>query len=255
MNVIIATVLGGILLVWIGFWGLLHIVDSFERKHVLILAAYTTVVVGCVVGLVLFINHEQQKQHRYQLEAQMEEFSNRLSELSTRLIGQLEEKAKLTASEFEIRSILQNEEDHHRRTRNQLATQLDHNNALQNKMDAERKARLQYQSATDRKLAERFQQEDARYANLADTHEQSLASVQAQFGPLNDELTRLQERTATLQRKQQAILDQIAAARETQTSSAQKLDALASSLSALYNDLKQTIAQVDSLYRKMPPPP
>ncbi|MCE2447981.1 MAG: hypothetical protein J4F35_06220 [Candidatus Latescibacteria bacterium] len=195
MNVIIAAILGGILLVWGGFWGLLRIADPFERKHVLILAAYTTVVVGCIIGLVLFINHEQQKKHRAQLESQMDQFNNRLSELSTRLIGQLEEKANLTASEFEIRTLLQNEKDHHKRTRNQLATQIDHNNSLQNKMESERKERLRYQSNTDRKLEERFRQEDLRYQNLADAQKRSLANVQAQFGPLNNELTRLQEQT------------------------------------------------------------
>ena len=255
MNVIIAAILGGILLVWSGFLGLLRIADPFERKHVLILAAYTTIVVGCVMGLVLFINHDQQKEHRAQLDEQMDEFSNRLSELSTRLIGQLEEKAKLTASEFEIRSDLQNEKEHHTRTRNQLATQIDHNNALENKMDVERKERLQYQSDTDRKLKERFEQEELRYQNLADTHERSLASVQAQFGPINSELARMQTQTATLQRNQQTILDEIAAAREAQKLSAQTLDALARSLSTLSNDLRQTMTQVDSLYSRISPTP
>ena len=255
MNVIIAAILGGVLLVWGGFLGLLRIADPFERKHVLILAAYTTVVVGCIIGLVLFINHEQQKEHRALLKAQMDEFDNRLSELSTRLIGQLEEKANLTASEFEIRSLLQNEKDHHKRTRNQLATQIDHNNALQNKMDAERKERLRYQSDTDRKLEERFEQEDLRYQNLADTHKRSLASIQAQFGPINSELDRLQAQTATTQRNQQAIIDKIVAASETQTLSAQTLDALARRLSTLSNDFNQTMTQVDSLYNRTSPTP
>ncbi|MXX38242.1 MAG: hypothetical protein F4Y91_04275 [Gemmatimonadetes bacterium] len=255
MNVIIAAILGGVVLVWGGFLGLLRIADPFERKHVLILAAYTTVVVGCVMGLVLFINHERQKEHRAQLEAQMDKFDNRLSELSTRLIGQLEEKANLTASEFEIRTLLQNEKDHHQRTRNQLATEIDHNNSLQNKIESERKERLRYQSDTDRKLEERFRQEDLRDQNIADAHKRSLANVQAQFGPLNNELTRLQEQTALLQRNQQAIIDKIVATRETQTLSVQKLDALARSLSTLYNDLNQTMAQVDSLYRRTSPTP
>ena len=256
VNVIIATVLGGILLVWGGFWGLLRIADPFERKHVLILAAYTTVVVGCVMGLVLFINHERQKEHRSQLEAQMDDFSVRLSELSTRLIGQLEEKANLTASEFEIRSLLQNEKDHHTRTRNQLANQIDRNNALQNKMDAERKERLRYQADTDRKLKERFEQEDARYQDLAAAQKRSSTDVRARLDQFDGRLTRLQEQTAALQRNQQAIIDKIAAARETQTLSAQTLDALARSLSALSNDFHQTMAQVDSLYsRRSPTPP
>ena len=255
MNVIIAAIVGGILLVWGGFWGLLRIADPFERKHVLILAAYTTVVVGCVIGLVLFINHEQQKEHRKQLGEQMDRFDNRLSDLSTRLIGQLEEKAKLTASEFEIRSDLQNEKDHHTRTRNQLATQIDRNNALQNKIDAERKERLRYQADTDRKLKEHFEQEDLRYQNLADTHKRSLANVQAQFGPINSELARMKTQTATLQRNQQTILKEIAAGREAQKLSAQTLDALARSLSTLSNDLRQTMTQVDSLYSRTSPTP
>ena len=253
VNVIIAAVLGGVLLVGGGFWGLLRIADPFERKHVLILAVYTTVVVGCIMGLVLYINHERQKEHRSQLEGQMDLFSNRLSELSTRLIGQLEEKANLTASEFEIRSLLQNEKDHHKRTRNQLATQIDRNNALQNKMDAERKERLRYQADTDRKLEKRFEQEDVRYRNLADTQKRSLASMQAQLGSQHKELTRMQEQITTLQRKQQAIIDKIAASRETQTLSVQKLDALARSLSDLYKDLNQTMTQVDSLYNRTSP--
>ena len=255
VNVIIAAIVGGILLVWGGFLGLLRIADPFERKHVLILAAYTTVVVGCIIGLVLFINHEQQKEHRALLKAQMDEFDNRLSELSTRLIGQLEEKADLTASEFEIRSRLQNEKDHHKRTRNELATQVDHNNALQNKMDAERKERLRYQSDTDRKLKERFEQENLRYQNLADTHERSSARVQAQFGPINSELARVKTQIATLQRNQQTILDEMATGREAQKLSAQTLDALARSLSTLSNDLRQTMTQVDSLYSRTFPTP
>ncbi len=253
MNVIIAAVLGGVLLVGGGFWGLLRIADPFERKHVLILAVYTTVVVGCVMGLVLYTNHERQKEHRSQLEGQMDVFSNRLSELSTRLIGQLEEKANLTASEFEIRSLLQNEKDHHKRTRNQLATQIDRNNALQNKVDAERKERLRYQADTDRTLEKRFEQEDVRYRNLAETQKRSLANMQTQLGSQHNELTRMQEQVTTLQRNQQAIIDKIAASRETQTLSAQKLDALARSLSTLSKDLHQTMTQVDSLYNRTSP--
>ena len=140
MNIIIAAVVGGILLVWGGFLGLIRVVDMFERKHILLLGAYTTLVVGCVMGLVLFTNYERQKENRLELQSQMTEFSTRLSELSTRLVSQLEEKADLTASEFEIRSRLQNEQEHHKRTRNELATQLDKNNALENKVESERRA-------------------------------------------------------------------------------------------------------------------
>ncbi len=250
MNIVIAAVVGGILLVWGGFLGLIRVVDMFERKHVLLLGAYTTLVVGCVMGLVLFTNYERQKENRLELQSQMTEFSTRLSELSTRLVSQLEEKADLTASEFEIRSRLQNEQEHHKRTRNELATQLDQNNALEDKVETERKARVRYQSETNKKLDERLQKEDQRYKNLSEVHRQSSSSVQKHLSGLKDELTRLQTRASSLENKQNTLLGKVSTAREIQDLSTQKLDALARSQAALYDDLSRTMAEVDSLYFK-----
>lgn len=250
MNIIIAAVIGGILLVWGGFLGLLRVVDMFERKHILLLGAYTTLVVGCVMGLVLFTNYERQKENRHELQEQMNQFSQRLSELSTRLVSQLEEKADLTASEFEIRSKLQNEQEHHKRTRGELATQLDQTNALQNKLEAERKARLHYQTETNGKLDERLQQEDQRYKGLTEVHQRSIAAMQKQFNSLQDELTRLQIQTSSLENKQNSILGKVNTTREIQDLSTQKLDAIGRSQAALYDDLTRTMAEVDSLYYK-----
>ena len=250
MNIIIAAVVGGIILLWGGFLGLLRVVDMFERKHVLLLGAYTTLVVGCVMGLVLFTNYERQKENRRELQDQMNEFSKRLSELSTRLVSQLEEKADLTASEFEIRSRLQNEQEHHQRTRGELATQLDQNNALQNRLIAERKSRLSYQADINAKLNERFQQEDQRYKDFSEIHRRSLETVQKQLSSLQDELTRVQTRTSSMETKQNSLLGKVNTTREIQDLSTQKLDALARSQAALYDDLTRTMAEIDSLYYK-----
>ena len=250
MNIIIAAVIGGILLVWGGFLGLIRVVDMFERKHVLLLGAYTTLVVGCVMGLVLFTNYERQKENRLELQNQMNEFSTRLSELSTRLVSQLEEKADLTASEFEIRSRLQNEQEHHKRTRNELAAQLDKNNALENKVDSERKARIRYQTEVNGKLEKRLQEENQRYKDITDANRRSFATVQKNLSGLQDELTRLQTRASSLENKQNSILAKVNTGREIQDLSTQKLDALGRSQAALYDDLTRTMAEVDSLYYK-----
>ena len=250
MNIIIAAIIGGALLIWGGFLGLLRVVDHFERKHVLLLGAYTTLVVGCVMGLVLFTNYERQKEHRQELQDQMNEFSKRLSDLSPWLVSQLEEKADLTASEFEIRSKLQKEQEYHRRTREELATRIDQNNALQNKLETERQARLNYQSATNRTLEERFEKEDQRYEQFREDQRRSLVSAKKQFGTLQDELTRLQTRTGSLETKQNTMLAKINTTREIQDLTTQKLDALARSQAALYDDLTRTMAEVDSLYYK-----
>ena len=250
MNIVVAAIVVGVLLLWGGFLGLIRVVDIFERKHVLLLGAYTTLVVSCVMGLVLFTNYERQREHRAELQEQMHEFSKRLSELSTRLVSQLEEKADLTASEFEIRSRLQNEQEHHQRTRSELATQLDQNSSLQDKLAAERSARLRYQTDTNSKLDERFQEEERRHKDLSEFHRRSLSSLQKQLSGLQDELTKLQTRTTSIEAKQNSLLGTVNTGRQIQDLSTQKLDALARSQAALYDDLTRTMAEVDSLYYK-----
>ena len=130
MNIIIAAIAGGIILIWGGIIGLLRVVDMLERKHIFLLGAYATLVAGCVMGLVLYTNYERQKENRQELMDQMNEFSSRLNALSARLAAQLEEKANLTQSEFEVRRDLQNERTNHERAREELANQIKANSAL-----------------------------------------------------------------------------------------------------------------------------
>ena len=115
------------------------------------------------MGLVLYTNHERQKEHRQELNNQMEEFSSRLNALSARLAAQLEEKANLTQSEFEVRRDLQNERTNHDLTQQDLDKQRQLNGALESKLDAERKARLGYQQRINKSLEDRFNKEDDRY--------------------------------------------------------------------------------------------
>jgi predicted nucleic acid-binding Zn-ribbon protein len=74
--------------------------------------------------------------------------------------------------------------------------------------------------------------------------------VQKKLSGLKDELTRLQTRASSSENKQNTLLGKVNTGREIQDLSTQKLDALARSQAALYDDLSRTMAEVDSLYFK-----
>lgn len=250
MNIIIAAVVGGIVLIWGGIIGLLKVVDMFERKHIFLLGAYSTLVASSVMGLVLYTNYERQKEHRQDLTNQMNEFSSRLNALSARLVAQLEEKANLTQSEFEVRRDLQNERTNHKSAREELANQIDANAALGSKLDAERRARMAYQQQINKKLDERIAHEDQRYRDFAENHRRSQQNVQKQLSATQDDLTKLNTKTASIASKQNTLLGKVNTTREIQDLTAQKLDALARNQASLYDDLTKTMAEVDSLYSK-----
>ena len=250
MNVIIAAIAGGIVLIWGGIIGLLRVVDMFERKHIFLLGAYATLVAGCVMGLVLYTNHERQKEHRQELNNQMNEFSSRLNALSARLAAQLEEKANLTQSEFEVRRDLQNERSNHERTRQNLADQTEANSALESKLEAERRARLAYQQQTNKRLEDRFVQEDQRYREFTETQRRAQQTVQKQLGAMQGDLAKLSTTTASLDSKHNTLLGKVNTTREIQDLTAQKIDALARNQASLYDDLNKTMAEIDSLYSK-----
>jgi chromosome segregation ATPase len=250
VNIIIAAVVGGIVLIWGGIIGLLKVVDMFERKHIYLLGAYSTLVASSVMGLVLYTNYERQKEHRQDLTNQMNEFSTRLNALSTRLVAQLEEKANLTQSEFEVRRDLQNERTNHKGAREELSSQIDANSALESKLAAERRARMAYQQQINKKLEERLTQEDKRYRDLAETHRRAQQNVQKQLSATKDDLSKLNTKTASITSKQNTILGKINTTREIQDLTAQKLDALARNQASLYDDLTKTMAEIDSLYSK-----
>lgn len=251
MTTIIAAIAVGILLLWGGIAGLLHLVELFERKHVLALGAYTTLVAGLVMGLVLFNSHERQKEHQRDLQEQMTAVTKRLSDLSERLVGQLAEKADLTASEFEIRAKLQTERSQHASTRESLAEQERQSEQMRTNLDRERKARLAYQEDINRKLEERFAQQDERsraIRDFLDVHQRAVQGIQKQLASVQDDITKANTRIAEVATAQTNLLGRVTATREIGDLNAQKIEALARSQAALYDDLVRTMAQVDSLY-------
>ena len=180
----------------------------------------------------------------------MEEFSSRLNALSARLAAQLEEKANLTQSEFEVRRDLQNERTNHDLTQQDLDKQRQLNGALESKLDAERKARLGYQQRINKSLEDRFNKEDERYRESIDVQRRSQQTVQKQLSALQENITKLNTSSSALATKQNTLLGKVNTTREIQDLTAQKIDALARNQASLYDDLTKTMAEVDSLYAK-----
>lgn len=251
MNTIIAAIAVGILILWGGVLGILRVVESFDRRHILGLGGFATVVVGLVMGLVLYSASERQKEHRRELQDQMTGVTQRLSELSERLVSQLVEKADLTASEFEIRAQLENEQQMHERTRTELASQVAQHDELEKVLARDRQSRLTYQDQQNAKLEERLQLEEKRYKGVSDfldVHRRLIGGMQKQLASLQDDVTRVNTHVSGIQTTQNSLLGKVNATREVQDLNAQKVEALARSQAALYDDLLRTMAQVDSLY-------
>lgn len=251
VSTIIAAIAVGLLLLWGGIFALLHLVELFERKHVLALGGYTTLVAGLVMGLVLFNSYERQKEHRLQLQEQMGAVTRRLSELSERLVGQLAEKADLTASEFEIRANLQTERSQHANTRELLATSRREYEELEQGMARERKARLDYQQEIDQRLDRQFTGLDERYESIKgflEVHRRAVQGIQKQLLSVQDDVTRANTQISEVSTTQTNLLGKVSASRQISDLNAQKIEALARNHAALYDDLVRTMAQVDSLY-------
>ncbi|MEW6751762.1 MAG: hypothetical protein AB1505_12415 [Candidatus Latescibacterota bacterium] len=249
MNTIIAAVIGGIVLLWGGILGALRAVDVLERRHAVLLGAYATLVTGAVMALVLYTNYERQKQHRAELQTEMEEFSQRLSQLSERLVAQLEEKADLTASEFEVRAQLQHERESHGRTAAALDRKQTEYGELKQTLDQQLAQQRQYQAQVDQQLQQRAAAEDQRYRGLqqlVETQGRTLQGTQKEVAAVQEGVGRLQGQTTSLVSKADASLHLL----ETRTQDInQKIETLARNQATLQAGLGTVGGRVDSLYK------
>lgn len=248
MALILAAVLGGTVLLWGGVLGMARLVDRLERRHLFLLGAWATLAAGAATGLVLFANHEEQRQHRQELRQQMDDFARRLQDLSERLVGQLEEKADLTASEFEIRSRLQNEQKSHERTRAELASRSQEYGRLEQVIAGEREAGRTYQTEVNRRLEERWTREDGRYQALQQTVAAQGQTLQQQSATLREELGRLTNAVAALQRSQEETANRLANWRQSQEQATQRLEGMERTLAGVQAGLDHARSRVDSLY-------
>lgn len=249
MGTIVAAVIGGVILLWGGIAMLLRAVDGLQRRHAVLLGAYATLVAAAVMGLVLYTSYERQKQHRAELQAQMDEFSQRLSQLSDRLVAQLEEKADLTASEFEVRAALQHERQSHGVTAAALERKQSEYGALKETLDQQLALQRQYQADVEQQGRQRAEAEDQRYRGLQQTseaHERTLHSAQQTLESLQQAVTRLAAQTSSMQEALASGHRQL----ETRTEGIdQKVEALARSQAALQDGVGAMRASVDSLYK------
>ncbi|MBI2505069.1 MAG: hypothetical protein HYW07_17770 [Candidatus Latescibacteria bacterium] len=240
MELLAAAIAAALLLLWGGIVTLLRLVPAPTPRHIIGLGAYATLVVGAILGLVLYTLQERQREHRFQLEKQMDTVTHRLDELSGRLVQQLEDKADLTASEFEFRARLQREQEGHQRTQQELAQR-------EELLAEEEQRRRDYQSQTDRQLQDRFQREEERFQSLRgglDNQRDLLESLQRQLAAIQQATGQLAAQNTGLQRHQEGLAGKLDALGATQNRQAQQLQGLQVELEML----SRIRAEVDSLY-------
>ena len=118
-------------------------------------------------------------------------------------------------------------------------------------MDKERRARARYQKDQNRKIEQRFNNEKERYEGISElliTSKSTLLNIQKQLTSVRDDASHLRTQVTNVQSSQTSLLGKLNTAREGQDLNSQKVDALASNQTALYEDLSKTMAEVDSLY-------
>ncbi len=240
MELLAAAIAATLILLWGGIVLLLRLVPSPTPRHVLGLGAYATLVVGAILGLVLYTLQERQREHRLELERQMGIVTQRLDDLSGRLVQQLEEKADLTASEFDFRARLQHEQEGHQRTQQELAQrgQL---------LADEEQRRVDYQTQMDRQVQDRFQREEDRYQGLRgslDNQQTLLEALQRQLAAIQQATGQLAAQHNGLQHQQEGLAGKLEALGSTQSRQSQQLQHLETELEVL----ARIRTAVDSLY-------
>jgi len=252
VEIIIAAITVGILLLWGGVLGLVKMVELFERKHILGMGAYTTLVAGLVMGLVLFNSNEAQKKHQLNLQAQMDENSKRLSQLGERLVGQLEEKANLTQSEFEAIDRMQDTTSVLNSTRQSLSQQKVLAAKIQQSLEVERQANNKYQDGVNRQLEERHQMEEKRYQDLYNSSQvqsRAIDNIQKKLANLQDETNRIKTQTAAMQNTQKNLLSTLNSNRQAQDQVAQQVGVIQNKLDTLSKTTNKTSKQLGDLHK------
>ena len=110
---------------------------------------------------------------------------------------------------------------------------------------------MTYQREQNLKFAQRFKKQDERYQDLSDfLHIQSrnIQGMQKQLASMQDDVSSLKTEASGLVSRQNSMMGKVNATCEIQDLNAQRIDALARSQAALYDDLGRTISKVDSLY-------
>jgi peptidoglycan hydrolase CwlO-like protein len=79
-------------------------------------------------------------------------------------------------------------------------------------------------------------------------HQRAVAGIQKQLASVQDDVTKANAKANEIASGQTNLLGRVTATREISDQNAQKIEALARSQAALYDDLVRTMAQVDSLY-------
>ena len=252
MITIIGSIVVAIVLLWGGALGLMKLVENLERKHLLGLAGYATLVAGLVMALVLLTIEERQKQHQSDMQVQIRKVTQELNKLSSSLLAQLEEKAQLTGSEFQFRANLQNEQANHDRTKKILAARDQEYRKLDTGLKAFKLTQQRYETAQNsrfdssqsraRQRFEGLQQNLGVQRRLIDGMQKKLSTVQV-------DLSKTKAKLDALQKQQNSTLGKVNQTQKIQDQTLGKVDRLARALAALHDDLNRTSSSIDSLYK------
>ncbi len=125
MTLVLLTIAGALILIWGATAAIMKWVHPIEQKHLLGYAGYVSVVAGVLIYLVVHTSLVQQEaaldKTRGRLNQELENFREKLGEVQVRVMSQLEEKAELTQSEWQVRGELQTERAEHVLARQELA--------------------------------------------------------------------------------------------------------------------------------------
>ncbi|MCZ6633599.1 MAG: hypothetical protein O7G87_09355 [bacterium] len=214
MKIILLSIIGALILLWGAIYALFIAADrekftfakregeflKLRKEYFWALGAYLTILTSILIYLVLQTSLTRQEhalnntQDRFY--KQMDDLRENFGQQTEKLMGQLEEKAKLTGSELEVREKLRSEIDQHKRSRQELADARSHLQITQQELLKESDAHRNYLDQFNTEKALHKKTRDL-FANLEKRHNKTQSDLRNTRRDLN------KTREQSNQRKQQ----------------------------------------------------
>ena len=259
MKIIILSTLGALILIGVGVYIVFQLSerDKIEGKSFFRLESrwlygflgYASVIVITFLVLILQTSLTRQEQTLENTQARFQQelraFRERLGEQTDRLMSQINEKARLTGSEVEVRGKLSNEIAHHQRTREERDAAREQLRLTQSDLNREMLAHRAYLDSlnTERSLRastqNRLDREEAQHAKSRET----LRNTRQKLDRANERIDVQKRQITVLRSDLQRAQDNADNARQTANRLLQQSDDQQRALTTLQ-------ATVDSLFLK-----
>ena len=247
MTVVLLTIAGALILIWGAIAAIMKWVHPIEHKHFLGYAGYVSVVAGVLIYLVVHTSLVQQEaaleKTRGRLNQELENFREKLGEVQVRVMSQLEEKAELTQSEWQVRGELQTERAEHKLARQELSgtaaelfRETEAHRAYLDSLNTERSVHR----GTRRRLEQEVKKHEQTQGELRSTR-QSLSKAEERLSIQKGQISSYKKELKQADSRAQQALEN---AREAQVQLLQRAINQQSSLDVLQ-------AAVDSIYAKV----